>query len=35
VDEQERIVLALAAGSLSREAFAEWVEQHLIVATPP
>jgi len=29
VDEQEQIMLALAAGTLSREEFTIWVEQHL------
>jgi len=29
VDEQERIVLDLAAGQLSRDAFLEWVKQHI------
>lgn len=29
VDEQEQIFLSLAAGSLSREEFTTWVEQHL------
>jgi len=28
VDEQERIMLDLAAGNLSRDPFAEWVKQH-------
>ena len=28
VDEQERIMLDLAAGNLSRDIFAEWVKQH-------
>jgi death-on-curing protein len=28
VDEQERIMLNLAAGNLSRDMFAEWVKQH-------
>lgn len=31
VDEQEAIVLALAAGSTTREVFADWIRQH---ATP-
>lgn len=30
VDEQERIVLQVAAGELSREDFTAWVENHLI-----
>lgn len=29
VDEQERVMLALAAGELSREQFTEWVQQHV------
>ena len=29
VDEQEQIMLALAAGSLSREEFTIWVQQHI------
>lgn len=28
VDEQERMVLMLAAGELGREAFVEWLQQH-------
>jgi death-on-curing protein len=28
VDEQERIMLDLAAGTLSRDTFTEWVKQH-------
>lgn len=28
VDEQEAVVLAVASGSMSRDAFAEWVVQH-------
>lgn len=32
VDEQEQIMLQLAAGNLKREAFAEWVKQHLTPA---
>ena len=30
VDEQERIILKLAAGQLSRDAFLEWVNQHIV-----
>ncbi len=30
VDEQERIVLAIAAGELGREAFVEWLQQYTI-----
>ena len=30
VDEQERIMLDLAAGSLSRDNFSEWVKQHTV-----
>ena len=29
VDEQEQVMLALAAGTLGREEFTTWVEQHL------
>ena len=29
IDEQERIVLAIASGELGREAFVEWVQQHI------
>jgi death-on-curing protein len=32
VDEQERIVLDLAAGQLSRDAFLEWVKRHITPA---
>jgi death-on-curing protein len=28
VDEQERVVLAIASGELGREAFVEWLQQH-------
>lgn len=30
VEDQERIVLALAAGELGREAFVEWLQQHTV-----
>ena len=30
VDEQERIVLAIAAGEFSREQFVEWLESRVI-----
>ncbi len=33
VDDQERIMLDLAAGNLSREDFVEWVTQHTISIT--
>ncbi len=33
VDEQERIMLDLAAGALSRENFVEWVTQHTVSTT--
>jgi len=33
VDEQERIMLDLAAGTLSRENFVEWVTQHTVSIT--
>lgn len=29
VDEQEKVILALAAGKLDREAFVEWIRQYL------
>jgi death-on-curing protein len=29
VDEQEQVILRLAAGSLNREEFAAWVQSHL------
>lgn len=29
VDEQEQFMLNLAAGKLTREQFAEWIEKHL------
>lgn len=32
VDEQEQLMLQLAAGNLKREAFAEWVKQHMVPA---
>ena len=32
VDEQERIVLDLAAGQLARDAFLEWVKRHITPA---
>jgi death on curing protein len=32
VDEQEEIVLAVASGTLSRDAFADWVDQHVVVS---
>jgi death-on-curing protein len=35
VDEQEKTVLAVAAGSSSREAFAEWLERHVRATTEP
>jgi len=30
IDEQERVILALAAGNLSRNAFLEWVRLHVV-----
>ncbi|BFU93920.1 MAG: death-on-curing protein [Nitrospira sp.] len=30
VDEQERVVLDLAAGNLTRDTFVEWVTQHIV-----
>ncbi|HJT20867.1 MAG TPA: type II toxin-antitoxin system death-on-curing family toxin [Nitrospira sp.] len=32
VDEQERVMLDLAAGNLQRETFVEWVKQHTVPA---
>ncbi len=32
VDEQERIMLDLAAGNLARDTFVEWVKQHTVSA---
>ena len=29
-DEQERVILQLAAGQIAREAFTEWVRQHVV-----
>lgn len=34
VDEQERTILAVAAGELNREALASWLAGHLVVASP-
>ena len=31
VDEQERVILAVADGSLSREAFERWVREHAVL----
>jgi death-on-curing protein len=33
VDEQERIVLAVASGAMSREEFAGWIEAHVLGPT--
>ena len=30
VDEQEQIILQVAAGSMTREAFTEWLRQHIV-----
>lgn len=30
VDEQEKIILSIASGKMSREAFKEWINKHLI-----
>ncbi len=30
VDEQEQLMLQLAAGNLKREALAEWIKRHLV-----
>jgi death-on-curing protein len=35
VDEQERVVLAVASGGLSREDFTEWVQQHARAMNEP
>lgn len=35
VDEQERIVLAIASGESEREAFVEWLQQHTAPANKP
>lgn len=35
VDEQERIVLGLAAGTVGREEFTEWVRAHLVERPSP
>jgi death-on-curing protein len=35
VDEQEQIILQVAAGQCPREAFREWVETHVREITPP
>lgn len=32
IDEQERIVLAVTSGDLRREAFVEWLQQHIMPA---
>jgi death-on-curing protein len=32
VDEQERVILDLAAGQLARDAFSEWIKQHITPA---
>jgi death on curing protein len=34
VDEQEQVVLQLAAGAIGREQFTEWVRAHLVEAVP-
>jgi death-on-curing protein len=35
VDEEEAIVLALAAGNMTREAFADWIRQHAAPLNAP
>lgn len=35
VDEQERIVLAIASGESEREAFVEWLQHHTAPANKP
>jgi death on curing protein len=32
VDEQEKIVLAIAAGEKEREAFLEWLQEHIVAS---
>jgi len=34
VDEQEQLMLRLAAGQLKRDALAEWVKQHIAQVKP-
>ena len=34
VDDQERIILELAAGQLSRDAFLKWVQEHIAPTKP-
>lgn len=34
VNEQEQLMLQLAAGNLKRDALAEWVKQHMVPAEP-
>jgi len=34
VDEQERTILAVAAGEMDREAFVSWLGDHLVAANP-
>ena len=35
VDEQEKIILALAAGKLDRENFVIWIKNHITPIRPP
>lgn len=34
VDEQEQVILRLAAGELTKDAFTEWVRSHLVPVAP-
>jgi death on curing protein len=34
VDEQERVILGVASGQISRDEFAEWVSSHLVTWEP-
>jgi death-on-curing protein len=31
VDEQEKVILAVAAGEMAREPFTEWIRAHVVV----
>jgi death-on-curing protein len=33
VDEQEKVVLAVASGAMSRDDFAEWVDHHVVASS--
>jgi len=30
VDEQEKVILSVASGTMSREEFASWIDQHVV-----